>query len=73
MVLNDYLGIGGLVIALMSGTYFILRSMFMGEVNSKIADAMQKIQDERIAELLRENDRLKDRNDILKERVINSK
>lgn len=56
MSTGEWLTLAGVLVAALSGMYAII----MKSVDGKIADAMNKLKDDRIRELLNENYRLKD-------------
>lgn len=63
MTTIEWVGEIGLICTLMSGHYFII----MNGVDGKIDKAMNKMKDDKIQELIRANERLVAKNDMLKE------
>ncbi len=69
MTTLEWCGIGGVMIPLLTGQYFII----MSGVDGKIEKAMTKLKDEKIQELIRKNERLVAKNELLKDGLIKLK
>lgn len=65
MTLEDIGIIIGIIVPLEAAQYFI----FMNSVDGKIEKELNRLKDERIAELIRANERLVSKNELLKEGV----
>lgn len=65
MTTEEWIGVIGVTCTVAAGAYFII----MSAVDGKIEKALNKIKDERIQELIRANERLVAKNEMLKEGI----
>lgn len=65
MSTGDWVGVVGLVGTFATGAYFII----MNAVDGKIEQALNKLKEEKIQELIRANERLVAKNEMLKEGI----
>jgi hypothetical protein len=65
MTTLEWVGTAGLMCTIATGAYFII----MNAVDGKIERAMNKLKEEKIQELIRQNERLMAKNEMLKDGI----
>lgn len=65
MTTSEWLGVGGLTCSVVTGAYFII----MNAVDGKIEKMKNEFKEEKIAELIRKNERLMAKNEMLKDGI----
>lgn len=69
MSIEEWAGVTGIVATFATGAIFIINNL----VDGKIEQALNKLKDERIQELIRANERLVAKNEMLKEGISKMK